>query len=287
MRDLLEAGVHFGHQTRRWNPQMKKFIFMERNGIYIIDLQKTMKCLEVAREVVSRAVRDGGHVLFVATKKQAKAIIVEEAKRCGQYYITERWLGGMLTNFKTIRTSVKRLHDLDKMVEDGTFEKLAKKEVSRLSRERSRLEVAFSGIKEMPGLPAVVIVVDTRKEKIAVAEANRLGTPVVGIVDTNCDPTVIDYPIPGNDDALRAIKLLAKTLADTVSEARAAALEGGDQDTVSFGGEEGSAEKSEASTATEKPAKSDNPEKSEKPAESDNPEKPEKPEGEAAQTAST
>ena len=238
MKDLLEAGVHFGHQTRRWNPQMKKYIFMERNGIYILDLQKTMKCLEEARRVVAEVARAGGHVLFVATKKQAKPIVVEEAQRSGQFYVTERWLGGMLTNFKTIRTSIKRLQDLDQMAEDGTFEKLAKKEVSRLTRERARLEFAFSGIKQMPGLPSLVFIIDTRKEKIAVTEANRLGIPIAGVVDTNCDPTVIDYPIPGNDDAIRAIRLFAKLVADTVIEARSQALEGGDQETVSYGGEE-------------------------------------------------
>jgi small subunit ribosomal protein S2 len=237
MRDLLEAGVHFGHQTRRWNPQMKKFIFMERNGIYIIDLQKTRKCLETARAVVSKVVREGGHVLFVGTKKQAAAIMAEEAKRAGMYYVTERWLGGMLTNFKTIRTSIKRLHELDRMADDGTFEKLTKKEVSRLSRERAKLQFAFAGIKEMPGLPSVVFVVDTRKERIAVAEASRLGIPIVGVVDTNCDPTLIDFPVPGNDDALRSIRLFAHTLADAVIEARAQALEGGDQETVSYGGD--------------------------------------------------
>jgi small subunit ribosomal protein S2 len=237
MKDLLEAGVHFGHQTRRWNPQMKKFIFMERNGIYIIDLQKTLKCLQEARAAIEKAVRGGGHVLFVATKKQAKTIVVEEAARSGMYHITERWLGGMLTNFKTIRSSIKRLHDLDRMAQDGTFEKLAKKEVSRLGRVRGKLEFAFAGIKEMPGLPALLFVVDTKKEKIAVAEANRLGIPIVGVVDTNCDPTVIDYPIPGNDDAIRSIRLFARMLSDTVLEARAYALEGSDQETVSFGGD--------------------------------------------------
>jgi small subunit ribosomal protein S2 len=237
MKDLLEAGVHFGHQTRRWNPQMKKFIFMERNGIYIIDLQKTLKCTQDARAAIEKAVRAGGHVLFVATKKQAKPIVVEEAERCGMYHVTERWLGGMLTNFKTIRSSIKRLHDLDRMAQDGTFEKLAKKEVSRLSRERAKLQFAFAGIKEMPGLPALLVVVDTKKEKIAVAEANRLGIPIVGVVDTNCDPTVIDYPIPGNDDAIRSIRLLVRMVSDTVMEARAYAHEGGDQETVSFGGD--------------------------------------------------
>jgi len=237
MKDLLEAGVHFGHQTRRWNPQMKRFIFMERNGIYIIDLQKTLKCLQDAKAVIQKVVRGGGHVLFVGTKKQAKPIIVEDAGRCGMYYVTERWLGGMLTNFKTIRTSIKRLHDLDRMAADGTFEKLAKKEVSRLSRERERLQFAFQGIKEMPGLPALVFVIDTKKEKIAVAEANRLGIPIVGVVDTNCDPSVIDFPVPGNDDAIRSIRLFSTMVADAVEEARAFKLEGGDQETVSFGGD--------------------------------------------------
>jgi small subunit ribosomal protein S2 len=237
MKDLLEAGVHFGHQTRRWNPQMKRFIFMERNGIYIIDLQKTLKCIAEARAAIEKVVRGGGHVLFVGTKKQAKAIIVEESARSGMYSVTERWLGGMLTNFKTIRTSIKRLHDLDRMATDGTFEKLAKKEVSRLGRERERLQFAFAGIKEMPGLPSLVFIVDTKKEKIAVAEANRLGVPIVGVVDTNCDPNVIDFPLPGNDDAIRSIRLFARFVADTALEGRATALEGAQQETVSFGGE--------------------------------------------------
>jgi len=237
MKDLLEAGVHFGHQTRRWNPQMKKFIFMERNGIYIIDLQKTLKCIQDARNAIQKVVRAGGHVLFVGTKKQAKLMVVEEAARCAQFHVTERWLGGMLTNFKTIRSSIKRLKDLDAMVADGTMDKLAKKEVSRLSRERERLQFAFAGIKEMPGLPSLVFIIDTKKEKIAVAEANRLGVPIVGVVDTNCDPTVIDFPIPGNDDALRAIKLFTGMVADTVIESRAMIREGADQETVSFGGD--------------------------------------------------
>ncbi len=242
MKDLLEAGVHFGHQTRRWNPQMKKFIFMERNGIYIIDLQKTLKCIQDARAVITRVVRSGGHVLFVGTKKQAKQMVAEDAARCGQFHVTERWLGGMLTNFKTIRSSIKRLKDLDTMVADGTMDKLAKKEVSRLSRERERLQFAFAGIKEMPGVPSLVFVVDTKKEKIAVAEANRLGVPIVGIVDTNCDPTLINFPIPGNDDALRAIKLFTGMVANAVLEARSMALEGADQETVSFGGDSAEAE---------------------------------------------
>jgi len=237
MKDLLEAGVHFGHQTRRWNPQMKRFIFMERNGIYIIDLQKTLKCIQDARQVIQKVIRGGGHILFVGTKKQAKSIVAEDAQRAGQFFVTERWLGGMLTNFKTIRTSIKRLKELDAMQADGTFEKLAKKEVSRLSRERERLQFAFAGIKEMPGLPSLVFIVDTKKEKIAVAEANRLAIPIVGVVDTNCDPSVIDFPIPGNDDALRAIKLITGFVADSVAEARTMVLEGADQETVSFGGD--------------------------------------------------
>ncbi len=247
MKDLLEAGVHFGHQTRRWNPQMKKFIFMERNGIYIIDLQKTMKCIQDARGAIQKVVRGGGHVLFVGTKKQAKAIVAEDAARSGQFHVTERWLGGMLTNFKTIRTSIKRLKELDTMADNGTFEKLAKKEVSRLTRERERLQFAFAGIKEMPGVPSLVFIVDTKKEKIAVAEANRLGIPIVGVVDTNCDPTQIQYPIPGNDDALRAIKLFTNFVADTIADAKNMAAEGADQATVSYGGDAGEAE--QATTA--------------------------------------
>jgi len=249
MKELLEAGVHFGHQTRRWNPRMKKYIFMERNGIYIIDLQRTLKCIQEARAALERAVRGGGHVLFVATKKQAKQVVAEEAARCGMFHVTERWLGGMLTNFKTIRSSIKRLKDLDRMAEDGTFEKLAKKEVSRLTRERERLQFAFSGIKEMPGLPAMVFIIDTKKEKIAVAEANRLGVPIMGIVDTNCDPEAIDYPVPGNDDAIRAIRLFTTMVADTILDARSTALEGRDQETVSFGGDGADAEGEPTQTA--------------------------------------
>jgi len=218
MKDLLEAGVHFGHQTRRWNPKMKRFIFMERNRIYIIDLHKTLKCLGEARAAIEKAVRGGGPVLFVATKKQAKQTVAEESARCGMFHVSERWLGGMLTNFKTIRASIKRLKELDTMATDGTFEKLSKKEVSRLSRERARLQFAFAGIKEMPGLPSLVFVIDTKKEKIAVAEANRLGIPIVGVVDTNCDPDVIEYVIPGNDDAIRAIRLFTSKVADAVLE---------------------------------------------------------------------
>jgi len=223
MKELLEAGVHFGHQTRRWNPKMKKYIFIERNGIHILDLQKTMQCLHNAQNVVIQGVAGGGTVLFVGTKKQAKEIIVEEAQRSGQFFITERWLGGMLTNFKTIKSSIVRLKNLDRMIEDGTMASLSKKEAARLERERQKLEKVFRGIKEMDRLPALVFVVDTNKERIAVAEANRLEIPIVGIVDTNCDPTLIDYPIPGNDDALRAIKLITRIVADAILESQQAA----------------------------------------------------------------
>jgi small subunit ribosomal protein S2 len=251
MKDLLEAGVHFGHQTRRWNPRMKKYIFVERNGIYIIDLQKSLECIAAAKGAIERVLRAGSHVLLVGTKRQAMPVITEEAQRCGMFYVTERWLGGMLTNFKTIRTSIKRLKDLDRMAADGTFEKLSKKEVSRLTRERERLQHAFAGIKEMPGLPGLVFIVDTKREKIAVAEANRLGIPIVGVVDTNCDPDVIDYPLPGNDDAIRSIRLFTRLVSDTVLESRSMALEGRDQETVSFGPEilDGEGESAPVATA--------------------------------------
>ena len=246
MKDLLEAGVHFGHQTRRWNPKMKKYIFIERNGIYIIDLQKTLALLNAARDAVMRTVNSGGHILFVGTKRQAKQVIAEEAQRCGQFYVVERWLGGMLTNFKTIKSSIKRLKEIDKMAADGIFERLSKKEVSRLSHEREKLEHVLSGIKEMSSLPRLLFVVDTKKEKIAVAEANRLGIPIVGVVDTNCDPEVIQYAIPGNDDAIRAIRLFSRVISDAVLEGRrtqGAATEpeleavGATTETVSFGGD--------------------------------------------------
>jgi len=220
MKDLLEAGVHFGHQTRRWNPKMKKYIFIERNGIYIIDLQKTMTSIEAANAALRRIIGDGGTVLFVGTKKQAKEPIIEEAGRCGMFYVTERWLGGMLTNFKTVKQSVSRLHDLDRMSTDGTYDILTKREVSGLEKEREKLEKVFSGIKEMKELPSALFVVDTKKEKIAVQEANRLGIPIIGIVDTNCDPDVIDYPIPGNDDAIRAIRLFTRMVSDIALQSR-------------------------------------------------------------------
>jgi len=223
IKELLDAGVHFGHQTRRWNPKMKPYIFLERAGIYIMDLEKTMSGLETAREAVRQVVSAGGSVLFVATKKQAKDVMIEEAKRCGQYYVTERWLGGMLTNFQTIRQSIRYLRNLDRMVEDGTMEKLSKKEASRLGKARIKLENNFSGIKDMSRLPGLIFIVDTQKEHLAVREAKRLAIPSVGIVDTNADPNDVTYPVPGNDDAIRAVRLYSRYISDAVLEARAAA----------------------------------------------------------------
>ena len=226
LRELLEAGVHFGHQTRRWNPKMKRYIFMERNGIYIIDLQKTMHALEAARQAIDSAVRQGGKVLFVGTKRQAKEPLIQEAERSGMFHITERWLGGMLTNFKTVRSSVKRLLDIEAMGTDGTYERLAKKEVARLEKQRIRLNNVFSGIKYMETVPSLVFIVDTKHERIAVNEANRIGVPIVGVVDTNCDPDQINFPIPGNDDALRAIELYAKFVSNTILSAKSEMSEG-------------------------------------------------------------
>ncbi|PKM62555.1 MAG: 30S ribosomal protein S2 [Firmicutes bacterium HGW-Firmicutes-21] len=220
MKQLLEAGVHFGHQTRRWNPKMAEYIFTERNGIYIIDLQKTVKKVEDAYMFVRDAVLDGGSILFVGTKKQAQEAIKEEALRSEMYYVNVRWLGGMLTNFKTIKKSIQKLHNLNKMAEDGTFDLLTKKEVAALQKEMADLERNLGGIKDMKGLPAVMFVVDPKKEKNAVDEAKKLGIPVVAIVDTNCDPDEIDYVIPGNDDAIRAIKLIASVVADAVLEGK-------------------------------------------------------------------
>ena len=220
MKSLLEAGVHFGHQTRRWNPKMAPYIFTERNGIYIIDLQKTVKKIDDAYSVMKDIVADGGGALFVGTKKQAQEAIETEAKRCGMHYVNQRWLGGMLTNYKTIKKRIDRLHVLEKMEEDGTFEVLPKKEVIKLKHEAERLEKFLGGIKTMKKIPSVLFVVDPRKEKIAVQEAHILGIPVIGIVDTNCDPDEIDYIIPGNDDAIRAVKLLTETMANAVIEAR-------------------------------------------------------------------
>jgi small subunit ribosomal protein S2 len=220
MKALLEAGVHFGHQTRRWNPKMEQYIFTERNGIYIIDLQKTVKLVDEAYNFVKELAANGGEILFVGTKKQAQESIENEAKRCGMHYVNQRWLGGTLTNFKTIKKRIERLHELDRMEEDGTFEVLPKKEVIRLRHERERLEKFLGGIKNMNRIPDALFVVDPRKEKIAVSEARKLGIPVVAIVDTNCDPDEIDYVIPGNDDAIRAVKLLTETIANAVLEGK-------------------------------------------------------------------
>ena len=220
MKQLLEAGVHFGHQTRRWNPKMARYIFTKRNGIYIIDLQKTVKKLDEAYMFVRDLAANGGNILFVGTKKQAGDSVRDEAARAGAYYVNARWLGGMLTNFKTIRRRIDRLAQLRKMEEDGTFDLLPKKEVSKLNLEIEKLEKFLGGIKDMKKLPSALFIVDPRKEKIAVAEAKKLGIPIVAIVDTNCDPDEIDYVIPGNDDAIRAVKLLCATMADALIEGR-------------------------------------------------------------------
>lgn len=220
MKQLLEAGVHFGHQTRRWNPKMKKYIFVERNGIYIIDLQKTVRKLEEAYNFMKQVGEEGGKVLFVGTKKQAQDAIKEEAERSGNYYINQRWLGGTLTNFGTIQKRVNRLKQIERMEEDGTFEVLPKKEVVQLKKQHERLVKFLGGIRDMSSLPDVMFVVDPRKERIAVAEAMKLNIPIVGIVDTNCDPDEIDYVIPANDDAIRAVKLLTGKMADALLESK-------------------------------------------------------------------
>ena len=220
MKALLEAGVHFGHQTRRWNPKMAPYIFTERNGIYIIDLQKTVKKLEEAYNFVRSVSESGQNILFVGTKKQAQEAIKEEASRCGGYYVNARWLGGMMTNFKTMRTRIARLNQLQKMQADGTFDLLPKKEVIKLQLEIAKLEKYLGGVKEMKKLPGALFVVDSRKEKNAIAEARKLNIPIVAIVDTNCDPDEIDYVIPGNDDAIRAIKLISQTMANAVLEGK-------------------------------------------------------------------
>jgi len=220
MKQLLEAGVHFGHQTRRWNPKMAEYIFTERNGIYIIDLQKTVKKIEEAYDFVRSVAADGGEILFVGTKKQAQETIKEEAIRVGMHYVDARWLGGMLTNFKTIKKRIERLAQLHKMEEDGTFDLLPKKEVIGLKGEMEKLEKYLGGIKEMKKAPAAIFIVDPRKERIAIAEAKKLNIPIVAIVDTNCDPEDVDYVIPGNDDAIRAVKLVVSTIANAVIEGR-------------------------------------------------------------------
>ncbi len=225
MKELLEAGVHFGHQTKRWNPKMKEYIFGERNGIYIVDLQKTLKLFKDAMRYVAEMAAQGKTVLFVGTKRQAQEAIAEEAGRCSQYYVNQRWLGGLLTNFTTVQRSIKRLKDLDTLATEAGYEGRVKKEVGRLERERKHLEQNLAGIKDMPGLPDLLFVVDSNKEAIAVKEARKLGIPVVAVVDTNCDPDEVDYVIPGNDDALRAIRLFTNKVADAVIEGRALATE--------------------------------------------------------------
>jgi len=229
MKELLEAGVHFGHQVRRWNPKMKEYIFGERNGIYIIDLQKTQRMFRDAIAFVTNAIAEdrGKTVLFVGTKRQAQDAVREEAERCSQYYVNQRWLGGLLTNFQTVQKSIKRLKDLEAMQTDGRYEKLTKKERIKLDREREGLNKNLSGIKSMSRLPDMVFIIDVRKEEIAVAEANRLGIPIVAVVDTNCSPEGIDYVIPGNDDALRAVRLFASRISDAILEGQQIATEGG------------------------------------------------------------
>ncbi|CRZ34531.1 SSU ribosomal protein S2P [Herbinix hemicellulosilytica] len=219
MKQLLEAGVHFGHQTRRWNPKMAQYIYTERNGIYIIDLQKTVVKIDEAYAAIKRIVADGGTILFVGTKKQAQDAIKAEAERCGMYYVNERWLGGMLTNFKTIKSRIDRLREIEKMSEDGIFEVLPKKEVIKIKKEWEKLEKNLGGIKNMKKLPDAIFVVDPKKERICVQEAHILGIPLIGIADTNCDPEELDYVIPGNDDAIRAVKLIVSKMADAVIEA--------------------------------------------------------------------
>jgi small subunit ribosomal protein S2 len=225
MKDLLEAGVHFGHQTKRWNPKMKEYIFGERNGIYILDLGKTVKLFRTAEEFVSRLASEGRTILFVGTKRQAQDVIAEEAQRCGMFHVNERWLGGLLTNFATIQRSLGRLRDLEAMATDGRFDTLSKKEIARNEKERRKLAKNLDGIRGMTHLPDAVFVVDTKKEKIAVDEARKLKIPVIGIVDTNCDPDEVDWVIPGNDDALRAIRLFTSKIAESVIEGRALATE--------------------------------------------------------------
>ena len=221
MREMLEAGVHFGHQTHRWNPKMKRYIFTERNGVHIIDLSQTVKLFRHAYDQVRDAAANGGHVLFVGTKRQAADIVEEEARRANEFFVNHRWLGGTLTNFQTIKRSIERFRDVERMMTDGTLELLPKKEGLKLNREKEKLEKSLGGIKDMKGLPKVVFIVDPAREDIAVREANRLGIPIVAIADTNCDPDRLDHPIPGNDDAIRSIKLFTAKIADAVLEGKA------------------------------------------------------------------
>jgi small subunit ribosomal protein S2 len=250
MKQLLEAGVHFGHQKKRWDPRMKEYIFAERNGIYIIDLQKTVRKIDEAYYAVTDIVKNGGEILFVGTKKQAQDSIREEAERCGMYYVNERWLGGMLTNFETIKKRIKRLKELEKMEENGTMEALPKKEVAKLMHEKEKLDRNIGGIKEMTRVPDVLFIVDSRKEHTAILEARSLGIPICAIIDTNCNPEEIDYVIPGNDDAIRAIKLIAGKLADAVIEAK----QGESMSEAQEGAEENGMDMSEAETELEEAA---------------------------------
>ncbi len=221
VRDLLEAGVHFGHQTRRWNPKMKKFIFTAKNGVYIIDLNKTLNSLKIACRKAQEVTAKNQYILFVGTKKQAQDVIKAEAIRAGQFYVTDRWLGGMMTNFQTIKKNIKRLKDIEKMQEDGTFEKITKKEISGLNKEKEKLDKVLGGIREMNRLPGLMFVVDCKKEKIAVAEAKKLGIPIIGIIDTNSDPDPIDFPIAANDDAIKSIRIITRQVVDSALEAKA------------------------------------------------------------------
>jgi small subunit ribosomal protein S2 len=228
MKELLEAGVHFGHQVRRWNPKMREYIFGERNGIYIIDLQKTQRLLREAMRFVTQSSVEGKTFLFVGTKRQAQDAISEEAARCGMYYVNQRWLGGLLTNFQTIQKSIRRMKDLEAMKTDGRYQALTKKEIIQREREYIALERNLSGIKTLNRLPDIIFIIDTKKEEIAIAEANRLGIPVIAVVDTNCDPDGVDYVIPGNDDALRSVRLISAKMADAIIEGRQMGLEKGD-----------------------------------------------------------
>lgn len=249
MKELLEAGVHFGHQTKRWNPKMKPYIFGARNGIYIIDLQKTVRYFKSAYSFVKESAEQGNTVLFVGTKKQAQDSVAEEASRCGQYYVNQRWLGGMLTNFSTVKQSIERLKKLDVMFEDGSIDAYTKKEALKMGKEREKLEKVLGGIKSMNKLPGLMFVIDPKNEEIAVQEAQKLGIPVVAIVDTNCDPDVIDYVIPGNDDAIRAIRLLSSKIADAVlegNESRNAALQSSAEGDDDLAAAMGDSETSEA-----------------------------------------
>jgi len=238
MKELLESGVHFGHQVKRWNPKMKRYIFGERNGIHIVDLQKTLRGVESAYNFIRDVASNGAHVLFVGTKKQAQDVIAEEAKKAGAFYVNNRWLGGMLTNFSTVRKSIKRLKKIETMKEDGTYNLLTKKEVAQLEKERHKLEKNLSGIKEMTRLPGAIFIIDSKKEKIAIAEAKRLAIPIVAVVDTNCDPCEADYVIPGNDDAIRAIKLISSKLAEAVLEGKSALAKIIEEETEKVGIEE-------------------------------------------------